>query len=657
MNEPVEGWREITTCEDLCDRMPERVQGWVDALDLEQEGLLPVREAVATGDLPGACEALIACVWESCAGSWLRGGTADRPSSGVDDVLNDTFTIQGVTGKVPRNVDGGIDWYHRGPRNDHEFALLFNRHGFFGALLRSWQATGDAKYAAAFDILVRDWVTHNPPPDERTREPNWRPLEVGLRSGYSWPQSLFGFYEAKEVSPAARMMMIGCLGDHADYLMKHWGHANPNITLMELNGMGNVPMVFDIFRSGSAWLETATNGMLEQLGKQVYPDGAQNELTVGYHEVARRHFEHFADTLEQTGRDVPELFRSTLKAMWTYTAGVLRPDGHIPMNNDSDRHPKRDEVLAAAEKYGRPDWAYAASNGEQGDRPEGPPSRALPWAGQLGSRSDWDRDAHWSFFDFGPWGASHQHNDKLHLSVSGYGRDILVDSGRFAYGGVVAEKFRRPYASQSRAHNVILVDGRGQGPGPKTVDAPVDETEYGVTDGHDHARGYFSDFDGIEGKALHRRSVVYVRGRFWVVVDRLETDRSRELQALWHFHPTCTVVAEGPSVASTDAGQGNVRIRSVGDVGWDVAIVTGQEAPDLQGWYSEQYNDVQESSCAVFSATVGSTTTFAWVIVPGRGPVPDVEASLEGSDEDGVSLRIQGESYRVPVIRGAVSVA
>ena len=51
-------------------------------------------------------------------------------------------------------------------------------------------------------------------------------------------------------------------------------------------------------------------------------------------------------------------------------------------------------------------------------------------AGQLVSRSGWDRQAQWSWFDVGPFGSSgHGHRDKLHLSVRIGSVHLLVDAG------------------------------------------------------------------------------------------------------------------------------------------------------------------------------------------------------------------------------------
>src|SRR5699024_6050375 len=137
-------------------------------------------------------------------------------------------------------------------------------------------------------------------------------------------------------------------------------------------------------------------------------------------------------------------------------------------------------------RYDRPDWEYIATNGESGNPPKSEPSYVFPWAGQMISRSDFGSEAHWSFFDAGPWGTGHQHNDKLHLSVSAYGRDFLVDGGRFAYRGETADKFRK-YALGSQSHNVLLIDGHGQGPGPAQSDYALDSRDYTLTEDFDFA--------------------------------------------------------------------------------------------------------------------------------------------------------------------------
>mgnify|MGYP005834031209 CR=1 FL=1 len=76
-------------------------------------------------------------------------------------------------------------------------------------------------------------------------------------------------------------------------------------------------------------------------------------------------------------------------------------DAPGPLNNDSDRVDNRGRVLEAAETYGRPDWAYIASNGAKGRQPDYGPWVMFPWAGQPVIRSGWDAAVLWAFFDIG----------------------------------------------------------------------------------------------------------------------------------------------------------------------------------------------------------------------------------------------------------------
>lgn len=274
-------------------------------------------------------------------------------------------------------------------------------------------------------------------------------------------------------------------------------------------------------------------------------------------------------------------------------------------------------------------------------------------------RSGWDAEAHWSFFDIGPWGTGHQHNDKLHLSVHAHGRDLLVDAGRFWYeGGPIRE-----YALSSAAHNVVLLDGLGQVPDRHRAASPTPLTS--VRDGFDFAMGRFDrGFTDIRAgrsrHAMHRgshtRAVVYLRGLGWLVFDRLSSERPSRPSALWHFHPACTVQVEGTTVRTTDTDAGNVALRPVaGVMDWQVDLHLGRETPTPQGWYSEQsYETWYRNVCAEFRAKrVATPCLTAWLISPGRGEPPAcrVQALSESPDHLQLQLAWSAGENRVVTVR------
>ncbi len=629
---------EDSSCAGVCRAHPERVRKLFAALDLERKELKPVKAAVGRKDWPAACRALLAHYRDAKDAGWLRlppvkPGT--KRDSRADPLLKDTFTIQAVTARQPRLKNGRLNWAHRGPRNDQEWAWLLNRHGHFGRLLGAWRKTGNPAYARCFDGHVRDWVASNPYPAKSTGSAQWRVLEVGLRLRASWPRAFYGFQRSKAFTPAGRILMLSSVPEHADCCRRfHAGGGNH--VLMEMYGLANAAVCWPEFKNASKWFSYAAGRMLPEMGRQVYPDGVQKELTSHYHWVSLVNFEPFTDLARRSGRAIPAEYLKGVERMWNYLAYSMRPDGYGALNNDSDRDRNRPRVLKAAEKYKRADWTYIATSGKAGKKPAGPPSAVFPWAGQAVMRSGWDAAAHWAFFDVGPAGIGHRHADRLHLSIAAFGRDLLVDGGRYWYKG----GSWRSYFTGSASHNLILPDGAGQNMGPSSVRSPM-KGNYALAPEFDYARGSFdAGYRGLEGKAAHTRAVLYVRGGFWVVVDRVRSDRPRRLAALWHFHPECSVAAEGLSAASADAGKGNLRIVPVGGPGWKLEIVKGRTKPAIQGWYSETYNVKKANATAVYTAKVGKAATFAWVLVPARGRVPAVEIEALKAPAGAVRVKV-----------------
>jgi hypothetical protein len=661
-----------TDVQALCDTHPDLVAGLFDGIDLDRGGLEGVNEAVAREDWPAACRELIAYYRTCDSGRWLRPrpaapaaapeGEAAATTIASDPksemILNDTFEFEAKAAKVPRTKSGGIDWTYTGPDDEKQWGLALNTHRALKDLLNGYMKTGNTEYVRRLDELIRDWVLSSPYPGGRSASTQWRTLEASTRVNF-WSQVFYALQDVDEFTPASRVLLLSSLPDHARFL-KDFHKERGNWVVSEMTGLATVAVLWPEFEDAPAWLDYANDRMKREITAQVYPDGAHTELTTHYHFVMARRFGQFVSLLERADRTVDPAFTAAVERMWNYLAYTLRPNGYNPLNNDSDYQHFGVHVDGGAPAFGRDDWAYIASNGTRGTRPDSS-SVVFPWAGQVVMRNGWTPDAHWSFFDVGPWGTGHQHNDKLHLSLTAYGRDLLVDAGRFTY----TEGRLRDYFVGSRGHNVILVDGRGQRPDAETAEAPIPAGQYVFTPTFDYARGTFANgYQNVGGQIVHKRAVMYVRDRFWIVVDRIETNRPRDIQVLWHFHPDCSVVVEGKSVSSIDQAQGNLRIAPAADLDWVVRIDRGEEAPDLQGWYSPKYNVKVPSPTAVYSARIERSRTFAWVLSPARGVVPALDASLLSADERTARVRVRtqtaGETTvvaTVPLTEGAPSIS
>ncbi|HDR50930.1 MAG TPA: alginate lyase family protein, partial [Mariniphaga anaerophila] len=498
---------------------------------------------------------------------------------------------------------------------------------------------GNPKYANYIDEFLRDFIIKSMPyPAQKGSESIWRGLEVSFRAKV-WSRIFYGMLNSEYLTPATRLLMLSSLSDHAHYNRNF--HGGNNWLTMEISALATVATNFPEYKNAEEWLDYSIGAMVESMKDQVYPDGVQTELTSHYHNVSLSNFELFKEICDRVNKPLPDFFNQTIEDMYFYIAHAVRPDGYRILNNDGDRGSDRERILKGAGKFNKPDWEYIATNGQSGVKPTDGPSYFFPWAGHLISRSGFDADAHWSFFDVGPWGSGHQHNDKLHISIAAYGRDLLVDAGRFAYTGEVAEKFR-PYARGSQGHNVLLIDGKGQGPGPRLADEPVAKKHWLITDEYDYAWSSFDQFIGVEGQCEHTRRLFYARGDLWVVVDHVKTDRPRKIEALWHWHPDCKVVVDG-EIVSTQNEKGNLQVIPVGKQNWEITFIEGQEEPEIQGWYSEEYNKFEPNVASIYSTNIESDSKFVWVLFPSEKVETGIQAQIISESSTEIKVKVWNE--------------
>ena len=626
----------------LYQNYPDLVEGLFSQLDLTPTELSDVSAAVSQNDYPQACKALLEYYKNGTSGSWLRKppvpsgtGTVAEAEAIVND---DLFDFQNAPAVVPRTEAGGLDWTYRGPLNDIEWAFYLNRlNHITNVLLPAYRDTGNIRYAKRIDEDIRDWVLHCPYSGS-PYNPQWRGLEAAFRT-YLWLDVFYELMDDNQLSDSTKILILTSLPDHADYLQTYH-QAGTNWIVMEMRGLATVGVGWPEYTSSGTWSNYAFNTIEPQIEAQVLADGAHYELTSSYHRVSLVHFEGIAELARQSGRTLAQIYNDRLEQMWNYAAMTVRPDGFSPLNNDCDREDRHDFITDASSVYSRPDWLYVITNGAQGTQPAGEASVFFPWAGQLISRSGWDANAHWSFFDFGPYGANHYHRDKLHFSASAYGRDILVDGGRFSYQGEMAATYR-DYAVGTASHNVVRIVGTDQGLDDYVnTAAQTDDCE--ITAGYDFAKGtQTGGYTNTDGVAENTRMVRYERGKYWIIVDRFATDRSMSIEAMWHYHPDCTVAADGLEVTSNDAGEGNIRIVPVGSsVNWSLDIVQGQLTPKVQGWYSPEYGIAQASPAVIYSADISDDAVFAWLIVPGQGMPDQMSAEILSSDETSVTIKV-----------------
>lgn len=625
---------------DICRAYPAQISAIFQDLALDHPGFDAVKNAWKDGNLENACQNLLTYYRLSDSREMLARElpeSSNRTTPEGDSVLRDIYMFQEVADQVPRNNNGQLNWYYEGPENDIEWAWALNRHYPVQTLLTAWYQTGNKDYLGYIDAFIQDWIISSwPYPGVKSSTAMWRGLEVSFRVKI-WARVFFELMDYEEITPATRLLILSSLPDHAHYARQF--HAENNWLTMEMSGLATVAAYWPEFLSSPEWLAYTVKTMVESMRGQVYPDGVQTELTSSYHYVALNNFMQFQEICQRAGIALPEYFRQTIDKMWSYLVFTMRPDGYGILNNDADRMNNSDRINNYLNTNSHPEWKYVIEHGETGKAPSSV-SWFYPWAGQLISRNHYGPNAHWSFFDIGPWGSGHQHNDKLHLSVAAHGHDFLVDAGRFAYRGAVAEKFR-DYARGSAGHNLILFNGHGQSPGPRLSDSPVAEEHFSISAQFDYAWGSMSEFQDSQSGHEHLRTLVYVRDAFWIVVDKVQSDLASKKSVLWHWHPRCDVVIDPAkrTVGSYEDGA-KLTIIPVNDIPWEVELIKGQDKPAIQGWYSPEYNIYESNYTSIYQSPQNENDLYVWIILPSFGDSPAIKSKVLEKNESVVTLEV-----------------
>ncbi len=606
-----------------------RLRRLLQQLNLDYPGLEAVKVLSEQGDWDAAGLALVEYYrqrdWADILAEDVSGIGANYVMAEL--VMQDVYEQHGNFGRQPRREDGLLDWYYRGPRDDPEWAWWINRMGYLIPVTAMWEQTGDRRYAEFVSKNLADWVRANPYPGKRSFSSAWRPLEVARRIDRSWLYAFTRLQDSPDFSPEARLLLLSSVPDHADALLNYpslWG----NHLLTEKVMLGLLAIAFPEFKDADAWLSDSVETVSGLMEKQVYPDGAYEELTNHYQFTALLSFQRYLEMLEASGKPhYIQRVKPGVEQMWDYFAYVMRPKGKGPLNNDSDLIHNRVELRRALKWFDRPDWEYLASSGRRGVEPEGALTRFFPWAGHAVMRDGWLGDAQWAFFDIGPYGSDHHHNDRLHLSVSFGGKDFLVDSGRFNYSPGAA----RDYFIGPTGHNTVMLDGQAAMPGPAKVGAPMEVLAEMGSDRDVFGASVQYPADALRGKGprTHRREVTYHHGLGWVVRDEVLAFGPTKVEFRWLFHPEREVNYGKGVLFTADPEGANLRMELIAEKACSALLLRGQTEPFEAGWYSPSFNVRKPATQAIYETMIAGPSEFVWLIAPADADWDTLRAKAE----------------------------
>lgn len=530
----------------------------------------------------------------------------------ADNALQHIFI--GQPAYPPHFCGEDIDWNSR-PVPDNEWVWQLNRMYFWDAMARTYWHSGEEKYAVEWGRQLLDWVQDNP--NDEAHHFAWRSIEAGIR-GYSWTRLFQYFIDSPSFTPELLVAFLNSCYDHATYLMTRYSSGS-NWGLMEAEGMAFIAMTFPEFADAAAWREEAFRRFNREIDQQVYPDGHQRELAMGYHLGCIRWFTRTFELakLNDLTDAFPKTYLDRVEKMCEVPMKLCLPDGTNVQFGDAwagtpGQH--RDKFADWADLFEREDFRYLATEGQAGQAPDAT-AYALPESGLYSMRSSWDRDAICLVLKCGPDGGGHCQPDNGTFDVYAGGRNLMPDGGSYIYHG---NPEGRAWFRQSKVHQTLTLNGQNTQYAPKQLLwAPDEDLDVLIVENQSYE------------DLTHRRAVLFVEKRYFIIIDEAFGNGSGDVDIHFQLAPGQMKFNARQLEAASDFPEGwNVQVKALDTEGVSMAEEEGQ--------VSFVYTEKAPRPAFRFRKQKSETTPgvrFITLVAPFEQKMPELQVKLISSSE------------------------
>jgi hypothetical protein len=642
---------------EIASRSRQGVSKWIDRILPPAARLMPLAEAgragTGRGFFAGVESPVVPALFESRLGLQRAQlvAAARRFAEGRFDLL----------GYVELDFAGGsgfMDWHfdpvsgRRAPlvhwsRIDPLDAALgdpkviweLNRHQWVVTLAQAYRLASDDRCAQAAVAAIRSWIPSNP----AERGINWTSsLEVALRL-ISWCWTLRLLDGSPWLTPGLQATMRRWMRLHARHIERYLStFSSPNTHLTgEALGLFYAGVELHEAPEAERWRVLGARILEGEIGSQVFEDGVYFEQSTCYQQYTIEIYLHYLLLAERLGIETAPLVEERVRAMLDFLYALRQRDGGVPRIGDGDggrilplhRRPTRDPrglFAVAAARFGRADYHQAAEGlqpetlwllGPDGVEaqarltpapPDAPASRLFADGGYVVMRGGHGAGEHALVFDVGPLGpspsAGHAHADLLSVQVDPFGDPGVVDPGTFRYA---VDPVWRDHLRGTAAHATITIDCRGQsvpaGPFAWGGLPKARLRRFLSNDEVDYADASHDAYRRLADPVTHRRRVLFVKPRFFVLVDDLLGCEAHRVEARF---PLAAERAENRCgwVRLQTASKKALDLRTYAGIPLERLVIAGGRPP-IAGWSAPEYGRVVPAPTLILSA---------WAVLPLR---------------------------------------
>jgi Heparinase II/III-like protein/Heparinase II/III N-terminus len=551
---------------------------------------------------------------------------------------------------------------------DMKFILEPSRFLFVYWLVRAYSVSGDERFPRAFWAAIEDWARYSPP----MSGPLWIcGQECSLRI-LSWSFGLHGFIQSPSTTPERVALLISMIAAHAWRTAQTLDYARSqrsNHLVTEAVGLWAAGTLYPELAEAQVWRNLGAHLLQEAVLDQVTPQGSSHQHSLNYQRMILHLLLWTIRLAEIHGVLLHEEIRARAQAAFDFMRSWVDP------------------VSGCAPNYGANDGSLILplSTGAYGDyrpllqlgaavlnRPALPPGswdEPALWFGveprmpvkptvirQSAAETGYFRlgnENSWAMIRAGQYARRPFQADQLHADLWWHGFNIAPDAGTYLYNGPAP--WNNAFAG-SAVHNTVTVDHRDQMHRAGRflwLDWAQASGRLYSSDDKGYADRFEGEHDGYQSLGVkHRRTVQWLAGSGWVIVDDLSGTGEHDLRLHWLTADLPYEVRESPFEVVFASGKAQIQ--------WSMfasapahAVVIRAGAPivknsrvlsddmSLLGWEAQTYGDLRPAVSLVYQTRSQLPVRFVTVILT------DDQCELESANGELVIFNFarEGESH------------
>ncbi len=524
---------------------------------------------------------------------------------------------------------------------DIKYIWELNRFLHFYPLIEAYTITRDDRYADEIIKQIYNWINNNP----YLMGINWTSsLELAIRL-ISWSYAIntlnLSGYKIPEI---VMLELINSIYQHTHYINNHisaYSSAN-NHLIGEAAGLCISGCLYNLGAISKKWRKKGLSILLEELDKQFFNDGMNKEQALAYHCFSLDFYILSFLILEKNGHKIPKKAWDKLNKIVNVLMHFTDNNFNIPNIGDSDDGyvtgfitDYKKNILSlfntGAILFNSPEYKYKAKESldiknlwyfgaesidkHNAIKPEKPAekSKLLKESGYY----IFNHDNIKAYFDIGNLGflsiAAHGHADALSFCLSVNDTEFLIDPGTYAYH---SKKEWRNYFKGTAAHNTVMVDDLNQseigGNFLWLKKANIYLEKMLSNNNFEYIRAWHDGYIKQKAKVKHQREILFVKTGYFIIVDRLLTEKDNNKYCLnWHLNENCEVKTDSSCYKISQNNQ-TIKKYIFCTESHKTNIIKGAQNP-IYGWVSKSF-DIKLPTTTI-NSFVGSDKNIMFITI------------------------------------------